>query len=684
MGWNINLPPAEFYQPGDEKLDGLVRQVRDLKELSCDTETDGLTLHKCMPYYWSLSFVERHSTRERRITLPASTIPYFKDSFGDPYKNWIFANAKFDCHMMANVGITFNGNLLDVAVMHALLFEEQKHDLKSMAKNLLRWGWTDFGSTFGKIRSGYCICGGTKAAHNTGLCKKTGCTNYTQITPLYVLKRCEEQNIGLLVDYAANDAYGTLKLKHKLYDMLANAETWSVFEKKWPYIVTMQDYYEKTEVPFTKVLFRCERNGLRVDRAYLLDVAPKIEAELEQIQYKINALVGQVFNPSSNPQKVDYFVNRWGIKPLKKTKGGVKGAPQPSMDEKFLEHVAETATDSEPREVASLMIEFSKISKQYGTYIKKMPGRLDAHNRVHMRLNQDVARTGRLSSSDPNMQNVTSGEKDMYRLRNAFIPEPGYDMIVADYEQLEMRLLAAASQEPKMMDIFHNNWDIHTGNVSLMYGVPYEEIEKARKIEKQVKSGQLPDSAMTKEVWHLLTLRSHIKTLGFGLNYGMKAKALARRMGCTVEEAEDKIEQYMETYPAVREFFASAVDEVRQTKFAFTLMGRRRYLPDIENWDDYTRFRAERQASNMPIQGTAAEVCKMAMISIDEDDYLRRSLGYRMCLQVHDEIVGEAPKESTETAMEYLKEWMEHPFDHDLGIPLAASIGSGSSWGAAK
>lgn len=685
MGWNIAMPPAESYQPGAEALDGLVREIKDQKHVAIDTETDGLTLHQCIPYYWSLSW-KGSSGHDRRVTMPASTLPYFKESFDDYEKHWIFANAKFDCHMMANIGIDIKGMLADVSVMHALLFEEQPHGLKDMARSILGWRWTDFSDTFGKIRSGYCVCGGTKASHmnQAGFCKKTGCSSFRQITALDVLHKMEREDPDKLVDYAANDAYATWKLFHRLDEALGQAETWSLYEDSWPFIRTMRDYYYKTELPFTRVLFACERNGLKVDRQRLVEITPKIVKELNDIRTEINSVTNRLFNPNSSPQLQKYFVEECGIRPLKMTKGGKTGNKQPCMDAKFMEYVADKYAGKPPGIAAALIDKYGKIEKQFGTYIEKMPGRLDANDRVHARSNQDVARTGRLSSSDPNMQNVTSGEKDMFQLRRAFIPEAGNEMVVADYSQLEMRLLAAAAQEPAMMEIFHRNWDIHMGNASLVFKTPYEDIEGAKAIDKKVKSGALPASALTEYVRKCLVYRERAKTIGFGLNYGMKEHAMARRMGCSVEEAIETIEQYMRTYPAVRAFFESSAEEVRRTGYAFTLMGRRRYLPDINSSDDYARFRAERQGSNMPIQGTAAEVCKMAMINIYEDVELRNKYGYMMCLQVHDEIVGECPKETVEIVKGRIREWMEHPFPSDIGVPLLADINSGPSWGNAK
>lgn len=684
MGWNIKLPDAEYYTLDSPDLDGVVREVFDQRKIAIDTETDGLILHKCKPYYWSLCWTSQNG-RDRRLTMPASTLGAFQRSFDDTEKIWVFANAKFDMHMLANVGVDVKGRLLDIAVQHALLFEEQPHGLKDMAAQLLGWKWTDFSDTFGSLRKGVCLCGGRRESHfnKAGVCKATGCTNFVQVGPLDLLHRAEEKNMNLLIDYAANDAYGTWKLENTLDTMLQEAQTWSAYDKTYPYIENMRDYFYRTELPFTRVLYACERNGLRVDRPYLERIAPGIQKELVDLRTKINELTGRMMK-TNGPMLKDYFIDECGIRPLKWTKGGKSGIQQPSVDEKFLEYVANEYLGEVCGEVAALLGKHKKIEKQYSTYIEDMPSRLDRNDRVHPRLNQDIARTGRLSSSDPNLQNITSGEKDIFGLRKSFVSRPGYDLIVADYSQLEMRLLAAASQEPAMMEIFHKNWDIHMGNCTLVHGIPYEDMKEAKKIDKLVAEEKLPESALTDYIKHCLELRHGIKQVGFGLNYGMKEGALGRRIGCSKEEALALIDKYMSTYPAVRQHFENEAEDARRTGYAFTLMGRRRYLPDINSNDDYQRFRAERQASNMGIQGTAAEVCKMAMIHIYEDTELRDKYGYVMCLQVHDEIVGEAPEETVAICKERVREWMEHPFPTDIGVPLTAEIGSGKTWSTAK
>ena len=197
MAWNLQIPDAEYYTLSDPRLDGVVRAVRDQRRLAIDTETDGLNITTARPYYWSLSWADRAGL-ERRMTMPAETMQAFSDSFSDYNKEWIFANAKFDVHMCANVDTHIKGKLLDVSVMHALLYEEEPHGLKDMALKQLGWKWTDFSDTFGKIRSGICVCGGTQGTHEgkKGFCKKTGCPSFRQVGPLDVLRRAERENMG--------------------------------------------------------------------------------------------------------------------------------------------------------------------------------------------------------------------------------------------------------------------------------------------------------------------------------------------------------------------------------------------------------------------------------------------------------------------------------------------------------
>lgn len=665
MPWNIELPTAEFYTLQSHQLDGLVREVIDQPEVAIDTETTGLVSWKDRPLFWSMSW------GNRRICMPAETLPAFSRAFGDRYKRWIFANAKYDTHILANVGIDIRGRLVDTQVMHALLYEEQPHNLEHMGKTLMSMHWKGLLDDWNK-----------KKFPSVG----------DHILDVFAT------NPNRLIEYASNDAYVTFKIYEKLKAELQAANTYTLYPGLYG---TLWDLFIRTEVPFTRVLWTCERNGLKIDVDYLkAKQGPALE-ELGRTEREVNRLAGYMLNPKSAPQLKDYFFKKLGLQPTKFTKGGKSGHVSASVDASFLEYYADTVP------MAKLLLRHRDLEKVLGTYIKGVLERVDPNGYLHTRFNQDVARTGRLSSSDPNMQNWPKSEGDEFFLRGAVICEPDEEMIVGDYEALEMRLLAAAAGEQDMIKIFRNGWDIHMGNASLMYGIPYDDLVLAKKVDKEVKKeldeiakanlGPLDREAaiagahakMTAYFIKCLTARGDAKTIGFGLNYGMKSGKLAGRLGCTKPEAQAKIDKYMATYPAVTHFYDKAIEDARRTGYSFTLLGRRRFLPEIVSQNDMERWAAERQAVNTVIQGTAADACRMAMVNIYESGILEE-FGVKMRSQVHDELINTCHKDAVgdlkenKRAMSAIKEMMEHPFTTELEVPLAVSIGKGVSWLNAK
>jgi DNA polymerase-1 len=644
--WNINLPNASYLcaSSSADELQNFANELSAAKVASLDTETTGLCLWKDIPLYWSTAW--RTDEGGKRFTVHAELLPRFAHVFADQGKNWLFANAKYDAHILANVGIEIAGNLIDTQVMHALLYEDMRHNLKLMAQHLLGWTYADFEDTFGKI-------GKRQSAEE-------------------MIRKAEAQNMDLLVQYAANDAWVTLQVFEELLRQLVSAPTYSLYQNRYPYIRTLWDLFHKTEMPYTKVLWRMERRGVLLDKKRLEDAAVQAEKDVKAIEKKFFKKCGRPINMQSPKQLQELFFNALGLKPIKVTKSG-----SASTDEAFLQHYKHQV------EEAALVLKHREFSKLLNTYLLGLSTILDGNDRVHTRYNQDVARTGRLSSSEPNLQNIPRPENDKWGIRSAFIAPPGYTIIAADYEQLEMRLLAAASQEPRMIQVFNNKWDIHMGNASLMYDLPYEDLVKAKKTDKQVKDGALDKSAITDYVKHCLHARTVAKTIGFGLNYGMGANKLARQLGITKQEADEKIEKYKTMYPAVGGFFEEAVREAEQTGYAFTLLGRRRNLPEMRSASNRERAEGERKAVNTPIQGTAADVCRMAQIHIENMDF-EKHYGCRMLMQVHDELVFECPTESVDEVMPQLVELMEHPFPCDLDVPLEVSSGKGASWGVAK
>lgn len=632
MPWNVRLPGAEYYGASDPGLPAVVAEAMQQKLIAIDTETTGLEIWKAMPLFFSMAW------GHRRFCFPADVLPKFRALFDDPEREWVFANAKFDLHMLANAGAPIAGKILDTQVMHALLYEESPHSLDYMGEQLLKWSWKDMFDEWDK-----------RLEPNVG----------DFILGLF------QRDPTKLIEYASNDAHGTLQIFWKLKEELQDAKIHSLYPTRFQ---TLWDYFYKVEVPFTRVLWKCERNGILIDSGYLQDVSDRVGKDLAQIERDITRLVGRVINMNSPTQMRDYFFKEKGYRPIGYSKGGKTGVKLPQVNWDFLDHYS--AQD----DVARLMLQHRDLSKLKGTYADGLPRFFDAHGRIHTRFNQDVARTGRLSSADPNLQNIPNAEMDKHRVRAAFIAPPGHNLVCFDYQALEMRLLAAAAMEKDMIDIFLKGWDIHMGNASLVFGLPYDDIKAAKKKDKH----ELSDYDR-----RCLKARSDVKTIGFGLNYGMQAPLLAKNMQCSVPEAEDLMARYMDRYPAVKQFYAEAIEETRACGYAFTVLGRRRFLPEIASKHPGDVGKAERQAVNMQIQGTAADAAKMAMILID-DAQLDRRFGCRMLLQVHDEIVFECPEETCDEAMAEIQQWMEHPFPTDLAVPLTVSGDKAKNWADAK
>lgn len=652
-GWNIDLPATSYLGiPGEyghvatgDDIQTLINELKDQKFVAIDTETTGLVVWKDLPLYWSLAW------GNKRATIHAGLLPYFqKEVFSNPDITWLFANAKYDAHILGNVGIDLAGKWADVQVMHALLHEDKPHRLKFIANHILGWTYGDFETQFGKI-------GKRQSAED-------------------VIRRAERENFDLLVEYASNDAWATLGSFEALKQHLEQAPTHSLFSREPPFIQTLWDLFWKVEVPYTKTLWRMERHGVKVDRQRLENAEPEAEREIAQVAKEINKLADRVINPNSTPQLREWLIKERGLSPVKMTKGGKSGVRLPSIDERFLSH-----HDTDPG--VKLVNRYRELSKLYGTYIVGLHNLLDPRDRIHTRYNQDVARTGRLSSSDPNLQNIPRPANDKWNLRSAFIPEEGNVIIAIDYEQLEMRLLAAAAMEPKMIKIFADGKDIHTGNVEMVFDIPYDDVVQAKKVDKQVKTGEIPETALTDYVQLCLRRRNEIKSVGFGINYGMGANRLSKQLGISQPEAQALINRYMETYPAVHAFFEEAVQETRMTGYAFTLLGRRRNVPEIMSHRRDERAQGERIATNTQIQGSAQDVCKMGQIHIDKLK-LEERLGCKMLMQIHDELVFECPKETADAAIVEITDLMEHPFYRDLPVHLAVDSGMGGSWGAAK
>ena len=633
--WNIDIPVAEYFDRDTPGLDKLIREVIAAPKVALDTETTGLRKWKDVPLFWSMSWGGR-----RRVTLHASVMPLFREAFEDQKKYWYFANAKFDLHMVANYGCPIKGHVVDIQVMHALLHDDRPHALKSIAEEVKGWRWSDFKDTFKKTK------------------------DQTYQDAMMAMFHNDRQR---LVEYACNDAYATMEIGEELDKLLYREHTWSMYPSIYP---TLGEVFWKTEMPFTRVLWKMERRGILLDQERAAKSREPIEKRMVEIEKRVAQLKGASFNLGSRTDMMRALLEEEGLRPLGYTKGGKSGKRSPKMDEEF--YMAYRGQS----ELAGLKYEYESIRKVKSTFIDGLIAEADNDSRIHTSFTQDTARTGRLSSKEPALQVIPNADNDDYKLREMFVSAPGMSLICRDYNALEMRLLACGSREPSMVDIFRRGWDIHMGNAAMVFGVEYDDIAAAKK----KKDNKQPLSELEKQ---LIRYRGDIKAVGFGLNYGMREKTLAANLGCSVEHALGVTDKYMARYPAVQQFFEMSVDTARRSGHAYSLLGRRRKLPNIHSHLEHLRHQAERQATNMEIQGTAADVVRMAMLALD-DANLEYHFGAHMELQVHDELVFEVPDETAVEADRAIAEIMEHPLWSELDVELKTAGSIAKNWYEAK
>ena len=402
---------------------------------------------------------------------------------------------------------------------------------------------------------------------------------------------------------------------------------------------------ETVEVPLISVLVEMEWRGVLVDLERLADISRQFARELAELERAIYRTAGAEFNINSTPQLRHVLFEKHQLPVLKKTKTG------PSTDYDVLEQLAAMG-----HEVPRLLIEYRELAKLKSTYVDALPGFINPRTgRIHTSYNQAGAATGRLSSSDPNLQNIPVRTPRGEAIRRAFVAAPGWLLLTADYSQVELRLLAHLSGDPAFVRAFEQGGDIHRQTAAIIFDVPQEQV--------------------TPE------MRARAKTINFATIYGQGPFALARQLGITQEEAKQFIAEYFARFAGVRAWLDRTVAEARQRGYVETLFGRRRYIPELKDRNFNIRAFGERTATNSPLQGSAADLIKIAMISI-ERAVRERGLAARMLLQVHDELVFEVPEGQQGSATDLVKSHMEGAAN--LRVPLVVSIGVGSNWVDAK
>jgi DNA polymerase I len=433
-------------------------------------------------------------------------------------------------------------------------------------------------------------------------------------------------------DSSAAKADTTLELHNRLAEHITGRD--------------LQTLYETIEFPLAFVLGRMEANGIRIEPAQLGVLSVRMDAEMQSLAARIHEIAGAPFNINSPQQLAKVLYDDLKLPaPVKWGKGKTTSTAADILEALAEEH-----------EIAKLVLDYRQLSKLKGTYVDALPMLIRPETgRIHTTFNQTGAATGRLSSSNPNLQNIPIRTELGREIRAAFIPEPGWRLVVADYSQIELRLLAHMSLDPVLLDAFRSGQDIHTRTASEVFHV---------------------DPAFVTS-----DMRRAAKAVNFGIVYGQTPFGLATSLGIDRKEAELYIRRYFETYAGVKQFIDRTIEEVRKSGVSSTLFGRQRPIPDMNSRNPNARGFAERTAVNTPLQGTAADLIKIAMIAIDRE-LQERKLASRMLLQVHDELIFEAPPAEVDTLCSLVKSKMESA--GELQVPLLVEVGVGDNWRDAK
>ncbi|MCX7924635.1 MAG: DNA polymerase I, partial [Fimbriimonadales bacterium] len=426
----------------------------------------------------------------------------------------------------------------------------------------------------------------------------------------------------------AAEACALLMLQPRLREILEREETLSVLEQ--------------IEIPLAPILAEMEWHGIRIDAPYLQELSARLEIEINAVAQDIYTLAGEAFNIGSPKQLGAILFEKLGLPVIKRTKTGY------STDAEVLQTLAAE------HPIAALIVKHRELSKLRSTYAEALPKLVNPlTGRIHTKLNQTVTATGRLSSSEPNLQNIPIRTEIGREIRRAFIADPSYLLLSLDYSQIELRILAHMSQDPMLLKAFEQGEDIHTATASILFGLPPEQIDKE--------------------------LRRRAKTVNYAVLYGMSDYGLSQELGISVGEARQIIEQYFQRFPHVKAFTQAILEAARETGYVRTLLGRKRYMPELQSANRNDRLAAERAAINMPVQGTAADIMKLAMIRV----YRRLpeiEPKARMLLQVHDELLLESPDSRASVAEVARAVRAEMEQAYAMRVPLVVEAKVGSNW----
>ncbi|HGU9771224.1 TPA: DNA polymerase I [Morganella morganii] len=589
----------------EEALNRWAQVLREAGEFAFDTETDSLDNLSARLVGMSFAAKAGHAAYvpighdyldAPDQLLTEQVLRVMKPILEDEKIRKIGQNLKFDRGIMENYGVELRGIAFDTMLeSYVLNSVAGRHDMDSLADRHLNYKTTTFEDIAGK---------GKKQL------------TFNQI-PL------EEA-----ANYAAEDADITLLLHQALYPQLEAEKS-------------LLHVYQDIEMPLVPVLSRMERTGVLIDANVLAAQSVELTARLDELEKQAFAIAGEEFNLSSPKQLQTILFEKLNLPVVKKTPGGA-----PSTNEEVLEELADN------HELPRVILEHRSLSKLKTTYTDKLPLMVDPKTRrVHTSYHQAVTATGRLSSRDPNLQNIPVRTDEGRRIRQAFIARDGYCIMAADYSQIELRIMAHLSQDKGLLKAFAEGKDIHRATAAEVFGVPLDEVTADQ--------------------------RRSAKAINFGLIYGMSAFGLARQLGILRGEAQRYMDLYFERYPGVLEYMARTREHAAEKGYVETLEGRRLWLPEINSRNGMRRKAAEREAINAPMQGTAADIIKKAMIAVD--DWLQKeNIDALMIMQVHDELVFEVRKEQQAEMAEKIRGLMEAAMK--LDVPLKVEAGVGANW----
>ena len=583
----------------DEKINELIKLLNDSNIFAFDTETTGLDIYSSSLVGMSFS-VKAHEAYY--IPLPAnkeeckSMLNKFLPIFSNKEKTIVGHNIKFDLSFLARYDIEIENKLWDTMIAHYLIEPEQNHSMDYLSDVYLNYNPIAIEELIGKGRA--------------------------QIS-------MHDVPVEKVKEYAAEDADITIQFYDKFYPLIIENQ--------------LEKLFHEIEMPLVRVLSKMESNGVKIDIEGLRQISDEQAKEIREIENKIYEIAGTSFNIGSPKQLGEILFEKLNIKaPAKKTKTG-----QYPTGEEILQKIV----NENP--IVQNILDYRSLTKLKSTYVDALPSLVNLNDGlIHTSYNQAITATGRLSSNNPNLQNIPVRTEKGREIRKAFVPrDENHILLAADYSQIELRIIAHLSGDSVMQDAFRSGRDIHTDTASRVYNVAIEDV--------------------TKE------MRRNAKAVNFGIIYGMSAFGLAERLGISRSEASQIIKNYFKEYIGIQEYIDKQVDFAKQHGYVETMLGRRRYLKDINAGNSVVRNFAERNAINAPIQGTSADMIKIAMANI-HNEMIDNNLKSQMILQVHDELVFDVHKEELDFLSNIVKDKMINALP--LNVPIEVNLNTGTNW----